>query len=295
VRGFFKVSVLAMIMNNLRHLAFNHLNPSLPLSTRTLFGLQLAIAYPLFLYCNFSGYIDIVIGLARLMRLRLPENFNRPFSSTSFIEFWNRWHITLSAWLKNYVYNPLLWKLMLRGWPEAIEPFLGVFSFFVTFFLVGLWHGRTSEFLFFGVLQGSGVAVNKLWQLTMEHYLGPERFAVLSKNGLYLALSRGLTFSWFSFTLFWFWGSWKQLHSIYSCLSPAEWALLWISLWLLAMVVLSFWEWLRSLLLSIRSAEGPVLTSCYARVVYASAMGFLALVVTVLLNQAAPDIVYKAF
>ena len=73
-----------------------------------------ALVYPLFLYANFSGYIDIVIALARLMRVRLPENFDRPFSASSVLDFWNRWHMTLSNWLKTYVYNPLLLALMRR-------------------------------------------------------------------------------------------------------------------------------------------------------------------------------------
>ncbi len=70
--------------------------------------------YPLFLYANFSGYIDIVIALARLMRMRLPENFDRPFAASSVLDFWNQWHMTLSNWLKTYVYNPLLMALMRR-------------------------------------------------------------------------------------------------------------------------------------------------------------------------------------
>ena len=70
---------------------------------------------------------------------------------------------------------------------------------------------------------------------------------------------------------------------------------MWLAAWLFATVVFTLWEWLRTALLSIKTAEGPVLTSRYALVVYASALGFAALVVTVLLNQPAPDIVYKAF
>src|SRR6202000_3442813 len=78
--------------------------------------------YPLYLYANFSRSTDFVIGVARLLRLELPENFNDPFSSESFIGFWSRWHITLSSWLKDYVYTPLLMTLMRRftaGWGGA--------------------------------------------------------------------------------------------------------------------------------------------------------------------------------
>jgi D-alanyl-lipoteichoic acid acyltransferase DltB (MBOAT superfamily) len=79
---------------------------------------KVAVAYPFFLYSNFSGYIDIVIviviALSRLMRVRLPENFDRPFSASSFLDFWSRWRITLSSWLKTYIYNPLLVALISR-------------------------------------------------------------------------------------------------------------------------------------------------------------------------------------
>jgi len=169
------------------------------------------MAYPIFLYCNFSGYIDIIIAIARLMRLQLPENFNRPFSSTSFIDFWNRWHITLSTWLKTYVYNPLMVTLMRHCDSVELEPHLGVACFFVTFFLIGLWHGRTSEFLFFGLLQGGGVAINKLWQIYIAKALGRKRYKEVARKHLYAIFSRGLTYTWFSFTLFWFWGEWALL------------------------------------------------------------------------------------
>jgi D-alanyl-lipoteichoic acid acyltransferase DltB (MBOAT superfamily) len=295
VRGFFKVNVLAMIFDTLRVDALAQMSQPLPTSMKLYAAIRLAVLYPLFLYANFSGYIDVVIALARLMRVRLPENFDRPFSSSSFIDFWNRWHITLSTWLKTYVYNPLLLVLMRRIESVALAPFLGVFCFFVTFFLVGLWHGRTSEFLIFGVLQGGGVAVNKLWQLWLARLMGRKGYKALAQNPFYIAFGRGLTFTWFSFTLFWFWANWSQIDSIFSALSVAQWTGVWLGQWLSATVVLAAWEWLRTLLLSIKTTEGPILLSRYARVVYASALGLVAVVITVLLNQPAPPIVYKTF
>ena len=295
VRGFFKVTVLAMIFNMVRVDALAHLSQPLPLSLKLYAAFQVALIYPLFLYANFSGYIDIVIALARLMRVRLPENFDRPFSATSFIDFWNRWHITLSTWLKTYVYNPLLVALMRRIGSVALQPLLGVFSFFVTFFLVGLWHGRTSQFIFFGILQGGGAAGNKLWQLGLAGVLGRKRYRTAAKNPLYIAFSRGLTFAWFAFTLFWFWSDRKQIDGIYSSIGVLRWCGIWLAVWVAATLVLALWEWLRARLLSIRTVEGPVLVSRYALVVYASAMGLTALVITVLLSQPAPPIVYKAF
>ena len=295
VRGFFKVNVLALLLNAFQLDALVQISQPLPITFKMWAAFRIAVIYPFFIYCNFSGYIDIVIAIARLMRLRLPENFNRPFSASSFLEFWNRWHITLSTWLKNYVYNPLLLALMRRITSRTLEPFLGVFCFFVTFFLVGVWHGRTSEFLFYGVLQGAGMAANKLWQLALAGALGRKPYKALAKNPFYLAFGRGLTFTWFAFTLFWFWGDWSKINKVLSALQIQQWALVSLAIWLSSTLILASWEWLRAALLSIRTSEGSVLLSRYARVAYASALGLAAVVITLLLNQPAPGIVYKAF
>jgi D-alanyl-lipoteichoic acid acyltransferase DltB (MBOAT superfamily) len=295
VRGFFKVNVLAALLDAVHHDAlFDMIHPATP-AGRISAVLCIVVAYPFYLYCNFSGYIDVVIAIGRLMRLPLPENFDRPFSSSSFLEFWNRWHMTLSNWLKTYVYNPLLIALMRRIPSESMQPFLGVFCFFVTFFLIGVWHGRTSEFIVFGVLQGGGVSVNKLWQLGLARAMGRKGYKALAKKSIYVALGRGLTFSWLAFTLFWFWANWKQIDKIIGALGGVQWLCFWLAIWLGATMVLAAWERLRAALLSIRTAEGPVLTSRYARAVYASTLGLAALVMTVLLNQPAPGVVYKAF
>jgi D-alanyl-lipoteichoic acid acyltransferase DltB (MBOAT superfamily) len=295
IRGFFKVNVLAMLLDAVRQDAFAQLSQPLPLSVKMFSAFLLAVVYPFFLYANFSGYIDIVIALARLMRVRLPENFDRPFAASSVLDFWNRWHMTLSNWLKTYVYNPLLLALMRRISSQTVQPFLGVFCFFVTFFLIGVWHGRTSEFIVFGVLTGGGMSINKLWQLGLSRVIGRKGYKNLARNKVYAALGRGLNFAWFAFTLFWFWGSWQQIGRVFHALRVVQWIGVWCAAWLFATVVLALWEWLRSALLSIKTSDGPVLVSRYARVVYASALGFAAFVITVLLNQPAPGIVYKAF
>jgi D-alanyl-lipoteichoic acid acyltransferase DltB (MBOAT superfamily) len=295
IRGFFKVNVLAMLLHMMQENGLEQLTQPVPIEHKMFAAAQLTVAYPLFLYANFSGYIDIVIALARLMRIRLPENFDRPFSASSFLDFWNRWHITLSTWLKTYVYNPLLLALMRRISSPSMQPFLGVICFFVTFFLIGVWHGRTSEYIVFGVLQGGGVAINKLWQLWLTRILGRKAYKDLAKNAIYIALGRGLTFSWFAFTMFWFWANWKQIGTVFSAITRAPWIAVWLAIWFGSTVVLAMWERLRTLLLELRTAEGPAFTCRYALVVYATAMGVIALVITVVLNQPAPGIVYKAF
>ncbi|MGA3047830.1 MAG: MBOAT family O-acyltransferase [Terracidiphilus sp.] len=295
VRGFFKVNVLAMLLHMLQENGLEQLTQHVSIEHKMFSAIQLTIAYPLFLYANFSGYIDIVIALARLMRIRLPENFDRPFSASSFLDFWNRWHITLSTWLKTYVYNPLLLALMRRISSLSVQPFLGVVCFFATFFLIGVWHGRTSEYIVFGILQGGGVALNKLWQLWLTRALGRKPYKELSKNSIYIAFGRGLTFSWFAFTMYWFWANWMQIGTIFSALAVISWLGVWLAIWFGATAVLAMWELIRAALLKLRTPEGPALTSRYARMVYATTMGVIALVITVVLNQPAPGIVYKAF
>jgi alginate O-acetyltransferase complex protein AlgI len=295
IRGLFKVNVLALLLHMMQENGLEQLTQPVSIDHKLFAAIQFTIAYPLFLYANFSGYIDIVIALARLMRIRLPENFDRPFSASSFLDFWNRWHITLSTWLKTYVYNPLLLALMRRISSLSLQPFLGVLCFFVTFFLIGVWHGRTSEYIVFGILQGGGVALNKLWQLWLTGILGRKTYKELAKNAIYVAFGRGLTFSWFAFTMFWFWANWKQIGTIFSAINVVPWVVVWLVIWFGATAVLAMWEWVRALLLQPRTSEGPVLTSRYALVVYVTAMGVIALVIAVVLNQPAPGIVYKAF
>jgi D-alanyl-lipoteichoic acid acyltransferase DltB (MBOAT superfamily) len=295
VIGFFKVNVLAVLLHAVQQDALAQMAHWYPLQLRLFAACRLAAVYPFFLYANFSGYIDIVIALARLMRVRLPENFDRPFSASSFLDFWNRWHITLSTWLKTYVYNPLLVGLMRQNLSPALDPFFAVLCFFVTFFLIGVWHGRTSEFVIFGVLQGGGVAANKLWQIAMTRALGRKGYKALANDSVYTAAGRGLTFSWFALTLFWFWAGWEQLDRVFTALSPAWWAAVWLAIWFGATVILEAWERLRLVILSIRIAGEPVLTHRYARSVYTAALVVGAFVMTVLLNQPAPDIVYKGF
>jgi alginate O-acetyltransferase complex protein AlgI len=296
VRGFFKVNVLAMLLQAYHTDAVLQVSQhGMPLMLRCYAALRMLLLYPLFLYCNFSGYIDVVIAIARLMRIRLPENFDRPFSASSVLDFWNRWHMTLSNWLKVYVYNPLLITLMRRISSPGAEPFLAVICFFVTFFLIGVWHGRTSEFVFFGLLTGAGISINKLWQIFLTKSMGRKGYKSLAQNVVYRAFGRGLNYCWYGFTVVWFWGSWKQIDSIFSSLSISQWFEVFGAAWLLCTAVLGLWEWGRSMVFAIKVNEEPIVTSRYALVVYASAMGLVAFALTALLHQAVPGIVYKAF
>ncbi|MCB0736057.1 MAG: MBOAT family protein [Bacteroidetes bacterium] len=110
-------------------------------------GLLYAIAITLFifqLFADFSGYSDIAIGTARLMGVRLMENFNRPFWSSNISEFWSKWHISLTSWIGDYIFKP-----MVKNWPKAAQ-FLSIF----VMVLIGFWHGASWNFVTFGLLHG---------------------------------------------------------------------------------------------------------------------------------------------
>jgi alginate O-acetyltransferase complex protein AlgI len=109
--------------------------------------IALAILQGFRIYYDFSGYSDIAIGLAQLLNLRVPENFDRPYFSTSLQEFWRRWHMSLSSWIRDYIYIPL-------GGNRAHR----VFNLLTAMVLCGLWHGAAWNFALWGVYHGVGLA-----------------------------------------------------------------------------------------------------------------------------------------
>lgn len=180
-----------------------------------------AIAYTIYLYFNFSGYMDIVIGAGRLLGQDLPENFNKPFLSRNFLEFWTRWHMTLSQWFKTYLFNPLMSLLIDRVPQPVMVPYLGVIAFFITFFVMGIWHGTTTVFAIYGLLMGAGASINKLWQLIMVNRLGRQGYRALSEQPLYIYACRGLTCSFFAIGITCLWVNMDQLLRLWATLGPA--------------------------------------------------------------------------
>jgi D-alanyl-lipoteichoic acid acyltransferase DltB (MBOAT superfamily) len=118
--------------------------PSGPAALLAIYGFSLQI------YCDFSGYTDMAIGLALIIGIRLPGNFLQPYRAVSLVDFWRRWHITLSSWLRDYLYIPLGGS---RGgrWRTSA-------NILVTMVLGGLWHGASWTFVIWGLLHGVGIA-----------------------------------------------------------------------------------------------------------------------------------------
>ena len=127
-------------------------NPTLYSGVENLMGIY---GYALQIYCDFSGYSDMAIGLALLLGFRFPANFDSPYKSASVTEFWRRWHISLSSWLKDYLYISLGGnrKGRVRQYVNLI----------ITMFLGGLWHGASWNFVLWGMLHGVALALHKAW------------------------------------------------------------------------------------------------------------------------------------
>ncbi len=125
-----------------------------PLSFTGFENLMAVYGYAIQIYCDFSGYTDMAIGVALLLGFRLALNFDSPYQSTSITEFWRRWHISLSSWLRDYLYIPLGGNR--HGKARAY------LNQFLTMLLGGLWHGASIRFIVWGALHGVALAVHKI-------------------------------------------------------------------------------------------------------------------------------------
>ncbi|MCE9534647.1 MAG: MBOAT family protein [Planctomycetes bacterium] len=114
-----------------------------------------AVAWMLQIYCDFSGYSDMAVGCAKWFGFELPRNFNFPFLATSVTDFWRRWHLSLSTWLRDYFYYPIGGS---RG-----SQVRTCFNLFFLFLICGIWHGATWGWICYGMIHGALMVVHRLW------------------------------------------------------------------------------------------------------------------------------------
>lgn len=151
-----------------------------------------AYAYAFQIYFDFSGYSDLAIGSGRLFGIRVPENFRSPYLARNIIEFWNGWHITLSSWLRDYLFLPIGKTLMKRRRREGTLR-VAAASYLATFAVAGIWHGDGLNFLAWGIYHGVGLSACKWYgEATRGLPAGWHRFARESLPGRLLATA--LTF-----------------------------------------------------------------------------------------------------
>ncbi|WP_024954321.1 MBOAT family O-acyltransferase [Sulfurospirillum arcachonense] len=159
--GLFKKVVIADIFAIWATTGFDH-----SISLTLLEAWATSLSYTFQLYFDFSGYTDMAIGTALLFNINLPINFNSPYKAGNIQDFWRRWHITLSRFLRDYVYIPL-------GGNRAGKSRV-YYNLMATFILGGLWHGAGWTFIFWGTLHGIALVIHRLWKnfgFTMNKYL----------------------------------------------------------------------------------------------------------------------------
>ncbi len=193
-------------------------------------NLMALYGYSLQVYVDFSGYTDIAIGVALLLGFHLPRNFNSPYKATSVGNFWKRWHISLSSWLKDYLYIPLGGNRKGKVRTEI--------NLMITMLLGGLWHGASWQFLIWGGINGIGLVIYKLWR-NISPYEHSNHWAVRMWKIF-------ITFQFITFTRIWF-RSDSMEHAnqlIHQVTKTFNWSIvpdvLWSYKWVFAVMALGY-------------------------------------------------------
>lgn len=149
-------------------------NAALPFDQRAYDGMRVwigALSYTLQLYFDFSGYMDMAMGIARMFNFDLPINFDSPFRATNISAFWRRWHITMTRFFMSYVFMPLAMRAARRhadAPPGKRRKFVEATAvpILLTFLLAGIWHGAGWTFVVFGLWHGCGLVIHRLWEMS---------------------------------------------------------------------------------------------------------------------------------
>lgn len=163
---------------------------------------MISFCYAFQIYFDFSGYIDMATGVARMLNIKLPINFNSPYKATSIADFWRRWHITLSSWFRDYVFYPLIRTNFCKKITRVSSKFLPkhlaqnisvIFALFIVWFLLGLWHGAAWNFILYGMYYCVLMIFAILFAPKTKKII--KRFNINEKSLLYIALKTLWTFS----------------------------------------------------------------------------------------------------
>ena len=188
VSGLFKKLIISDYLTlNLVNYVFDD-----PLRHTGLECLIALFAYALVIYCDFSGYSEVAIGIAKWLGITIPANFMSPYQSKSVTEFWRRWHISLSTWLRDYLYIFGLGGNR-RG---RIRTYINLF---ITMLLGGLWHGANWTFILWGGLHGVALALHKVWLERAEGFIKKQENNVLYNRFAQLCTFLFICFCWIFF------------------------------------------------------------------------------------------------
>lgn len=195
VNGYVKVYVISAILSFWAGYFFDGLRSHSGVITTAGAFLIYAFLNGWFIYFNFSGYCDIVIAFAKLSGLSVHENFNMPFLARSVVEFWNRHHITLSEWIRDYIFSPLF-KTLISGPCEKNIKAGQYIALFLTFTIAGIWHGTDMNYLIYGLFQGLGIVVATAFKENRKKLLGKERNKAYEKSQLMTWAGRCVTWTY---------------------------------------------------------------------------------------------------
>lgn len=185
--GVFKKMVIADNLQSPVDLVYSNIHEYSGLPLISVFFIQL-----IYIYCNFSGYTDIALGSAKLLGIDIIDNFNRPFLAKSITEFWKRWHISLSSWCNEFIYLPFIIKYRRFGNTVSV---LGIF---ITFVIIGIWHGANWTFVVLGLLQALAISYEFF---TKRNRL---KLATFAPAWLVNTISRILVYIFMSFSMIFF-------------------------------------------------------------------------------------------
>ena len=178
-----------------------------------------AVAYYLYLYCNFSGFCDMAIGVAGLLGVKVEENFDNPFAARNMREFWNRWHITLGMYMRDVVFTPLS-KRLSRAFGPAATSHATALAIATVFVLIGVWHMPGFNYVAFGVMHALGVVVVHYYTLALKGRLGRDRFQMYMASRWIRAAAVSLTFVYVTASHFLFANSVDEMRAV---LAAIDW------------------------------------------------------------------------
>ena len=213
--GAIKYQFLGILCNQLGYgdlLRDDHLHPWIDLPVAMVF-------YYLYLYLNFSGFCDIAIGAAGLMGIPVAENFNNPLAARNIKDFWNRWHITLSFWMRDVVFSPLSKYLVGSFGPSRANHAIAL-TIFAVFLLVGVWHGVGWNYFIYGLIHALGVVTNHYYTIGLKKWLGRDGFKAYNENRWIHAAAVVLTFAYCAASLMFFANTLPQITEIVQSLRP---------------------------------------------------------------------------
>jgi D-alanyl-lipoteichoic acid acyltransferase DltB (MBOAT superfamily) len=176
-----------------------------------------AIAYYIYLYCNFSGFCDMAVGGAGLIGIPVTENFDNPFYARNIKEFWNRWHITLSQYMRDVCFSPLSKYLARLFGPANVDHAIAA-TIMIVFLLIGIWHGTGWNYAVFGAIHGVGAAGNHYYTIALKKRLGRDGMKAYNANPWIRAAAVILTFLYVAFSMFFFANSPDDIKDILAVL-----------------------------------------------------------------------------